>query len=355
MCAGQVVTIDLNDPDAPSPNRSESDVVLGTPAGDIINAGGGTDIICAGGGIDTVTPGGGAPAGMQEQAYGGEGQDFFYSYSSGSDGEELFDGGSGFDSVDYDSCCEADGVTVDLMLTGPQHTGGGGIDELVDVEALEGSFGDDVLSGNAAGNSLEGSLGDDVLIGRDGNDYLLGDYGNDTISGGAGDDDLQGENSSDTIYGGSGDDEISLGNPGTRTPAERGYGGAGNDHFQGSESDELLVGRSGRDGVRYGVICPACQEGNPGSFHAVRVDLRLSGPQDTWDGGTDELSGIEALIGTGEDDVLLGDGESNSLSGEGGADTLIGRRGADDLQGGPGREDRCIGGRGRDHIEACEN
>lgn len=295
--------------------------------------------------------GGGAPDGAQEQAYGGEGNDYL---SSRSDGEEVLDGGSGFDIVDY-SCCEVDGVTtVDLMLTGPQDTGGGGVDDLVDIEGLEGGSGDNVLSGDAGTNALYGNLGDDILNGRGGNDYLLSDYGTDTLSGGGDDDDLQGGDDADTIYGGAGADRITLGVPGGGAVAERGYGGAGDDHFQGTVSDELLVGRSGRDSVRYGVICPRCGEGGPGSFDAVRVDLRLSGPQDTWDGGIDELSGIEALIGTGEDDVLLGDREGNSLSGEGGADTLYGRRGADALIGGPGREDRCIGGRGRDQLASCE-
>ena len=49
-CGTSVVTIDLNDPAAPDPDRDASDVVLGTPGDDHISTGGGQDAVCAGAG-----------------------------------------------------------------------------------------------------------------------------------------------------------------------------------------------------------------------------------------------------------------------------------------------------------------
>lgn len=56
------------------------------------------------------------------------------------------------------------------------------------IENAVGGSGNDVLSGNAAGNRLVGGAGNDQLGGGDGNDTLDGGAGNDTIDGGAGSD-----------------------------------------------------------------------------------------------------------------------------------------------------------------------
>jgi Ca2+-binding RTX toxin-like protein len=77
--------------------------------------------------------------------------------------------------------------------------------------------------------------------------------------------------------------------------------------------------------------------------------------------GTDTLTGVESLIGSGRDDRFSGDWHANSFDGQGGGDVLIGRGGADKLDGnccsrgndrlygGPGR-DRLWGGRGNDVL-----
>ena len=64
-------------------------------------------------------------------------------------------------------------MTVSLAASGPQTTGGAGVDTLVNIEGLRGSSFNDTLTGN--GNSvLEGGPGNDHLIGQSG--------GNDTAS-----------------------------------------------------------------------------------------------------------------------------------------------------------------------------
>lgn len=326
MCGGFVVTIDLNQPGAPDPNRDAGDVVLGTPGDDRIETGDGADVVCAGAGGDVVHGGLGPDALYGEAGSdlldGGRGIDHLYS-SAGSD---LLDGGNGdLDDVIYDSVGDAtDGVTVDLMVAGRQDTGAGGVDQLVNIDNLQGTAGDDVLSGDRVGNTISGgSGGADLLKGRDGRDHLSG-----------------GE--ATTAFGGEGIDWI--------FGVERAYGGPGDDNFPSSPADELLVGGPGTDTARYLYGCRYCPD-DPGD--AVTIDLAVSGPQDTRGGGVDQLIGIENLLTGPGDDVLSGNGGPNRLESQWGDDILNGRAGADRLNGGTGL-DTCNGGPGRDHIENCE-
>lgn len=367
MCGGQVVTIDLNQPGAPDPDRDAADVVLGTPGDDRIETGYGADVVCAGAGADVVRggrgpdalyggagndqvdgahgfdhlhgnagadtlrggrlqdylyPGGGAPSGRRDRSYGGADYDYLYS----SAGNDLLVGGSGPDGVLYDRVGDAtDGVMVDLMVAGRQDTGAGGVDELVSINDLDGSAGDDVLSGNGRNNRISSGSGSgaDILKGRDGNDHLAGGRG--TIA-----------------RGGKGRDWIS--------GAEWAYAGPGDDQLPSSTADELLVGGAGSDTIRYLYGCRDCPD-DPGD--AVTIDLARNGPQDTGGGGIDELVGIENVLTGPGDDVLSGNGEANRLESQWGDDILNGRAGADWLDGGQDH-DTCNGGPGRDRIEDCE-
>ncbi|MEZ0578120.1 hypothetical protein [Nocardioides sp. MH1] len=215
-CAGLVVTIDLNDPSAPDPDRPESDVVLGTPEGDFIQAGSGADVICGGegsdriwadgddvgdrifggGGGDYLYPGGGAdeiraggsgdevfpsgsPEGTRDEIHLGPGADTFFGTTS----DELVVGGPGIDAVGYSSLHSGThrGVTVDLEIEEPQDTGPGGVDELVAIEQVGGTPYDDVLRGTARTNVLKGRKGDDRLFGRGGGDVCYGGSGHNTF------------------------------------------------------------------------------------------------------------------------------------------------------------------------------
>ena len=366
-CGGQVVTIDLNQPDAPDPDRDASDVVLGTPGDDVIETGYGADVVCAGAGGDVVRggrgpdtlygeaggdrldgahgfdhlygnagadtlrggrlhdylyPGGGAPSGTRDRSYGGADYDYLHS----SVGNDLLDGGSGPDGVLYDGVGDAThGVSVDLMVAGRQDTGAGGVDELVSIDNLDGSAGDDVLSGDGRSNRISaGSGGEaDILKGRDGRDVLMGGPGT-------------------TARAGSGRDWIS--------GAGRAYAGPGDDQLPSSTADELLVGGPGSDTVRYLYGCRDCpaDQGD-----AVTIDLAMNGPQDTGGGGVDELVGIENVLSGPGDDVLSGNDGANRLESQWGDDILNGRAGADRLDGGADI-DTCHGGPGRDTIEDCE-
>lgn len=102
-CAGQDVTIDLAFDDVPT---AGADVVLGTPAAEVINVFGGNDTVCAGGGGDTVNGATGADklyggagvdtlngAGGNDRAYGGDGNDTL----NGAAGADVLEGGNNND------------------------------------------------------------------------------------------------------------------------------------------------------------------------------------------------------------------------------------------------------------------
>ena len=102
---------------------------------------------------------------------GGAGNDTL----DGGAGSDSLNGGAGTDTASYASAAAA--VSVSLLLTTAQDTGGAGTDLLAAMENLTGSNHDDRLTGNAAANLLHGG---------DGNDTLTGGKGLDTLTGGAG-------------------------------------------------------------------------------------------------------------------------------------------------------------------------
>ncbi|ASF48043.1 hypothetical protein CEK71_19310 [Methylovulum psychrotolerans] len=93
---------------------------------------------------------------------------------------DILDGGNGQDSADYGNA--ASGVTINLALTSVQNTKGSGIDTLLSIEAINGSYFNDVLLGNTANNTLSGGNGNDLLAGSLGNDTLTGGLGQDTFA-----------------------------------------------------------------------------------------------------------------------------------------------------------------------------
>jgi len=103
-------------------------------------------------------------------------------------GTDVVNGGGGFDNASYFFRT----ATVTLSLDGIANDGeageGDNIGPLGDVEALQGGFGADTLTGNSAGNNLFGQGGNDTLNGEGGNDGLDPGLGADTLNGGAGTD-----------------------------------------------------------------------------------------------------------------------------------------------------------------------
>jgi serralysin len=150
----------------------------------------------------------------------------------------------------------------------------------------------------------------DTMDGGDGNDVMYGVSGNDTMDGGTGNDKMSGGSGDDVMTGGEGDDLI-LGNSGN----DRILADAGNDRIFGGSGFDTLDFSSARNGVNV-------------DLHAHKA----SGA------GEDRIDGIEAVIGSGFDDVLKGDKRDNALDGGDGNDVMRGGKGADVLTGGAGKD-----------------
>ncbi len=201
--------------------------------------------------------------------------------------------GGGFIVAYMDEGIDSDGEGVAARIYG---RGTDGNDQMtVDASGyLAGLGGNDRLTGNGRSNRLDGGAGDDLL--RD----LAG--GNDTLTGGSGKDSLQGGLGNDVLDGGAGFDTA------------------------------LFSGTA-----------------------AIRVDLMVTGPQNTGQ-GRDILRGIEHVTADRGNDVLKGSAVANLLAGNGGRDLLVGRAGHDTLTGGAGNDtlsgdngnDLLLGGLGSD-------
>jgi Ca2+-binding RTX toxin-like protein len=137
------------------------------------------------------------------------------------------------------------------------------------------------------------------------------------------------------LVGGSGNDQI--------------FAGDGNGWLiEGDGGADQLIGGPGNDQIRVGVgTDPDTADGNGGTDSCsylnhnfpVRVDLRVTAPQDTGGAGIDTLSDCEDLSGGAQSDLLIGTNGPNFLSGgetsaaQTGADTLIGLGGNDNIFG----------------------
>jgi Ca2+-binding RTX toxin-like protein len=315
----------------------------GQGGNDRIDGGPGGDMLSGGAGDDTLTGGSGAGAGARAQDYAvytaapngvqvdlaagratGWGTDTlsgiegvfgsrFNDVIAGGDGDNLLWGQDGDDELrgqgGEDFAVFARPVDADLARGTAI---GEGTDRLVGIVGLEGSSGNDKLTGDAKRNVLDGGPGGaDVLAGGAGPDILVSG-GPSTLSGGPGADLLQGRQGNDSLDGGPGDDLLAA--------------GAGDDAIDGGAGTEDLVDYL--------------------SAPAMHVDLS----QGTATGdGTDRLVNVESVSGSGHDDDITGDGKANSLSGYDGNDRLSGGGGPDFLDGGVG-SNALFGGPGKDYC-----
>ena len=170
-----------------------NDTLTGGTGANLINGGGGDDTVAGAAGNDDLYGGNG-----NDQVDGGAGWDTLQGEAgddelTGGAGGDILRGGDGADHLaggaDYDTASYWDsavGVTINLE-TGV-NTGGMAEGDTIadDVETINGSNHDDVMTGNALGNALIGFDGADTLSGGAGDDVLRGGAGADTLNGGTG-------------------------------------------------------------------------------------------------------------------------------------------------------------------------
>jgi serralysin len=260
---------------------SGHDSIKGNVADNVLNGGGGNDGLTGAAGNDTLI--------------GGNGNDWL----DGGAGSDVMDAGLGWDVVSYMS--STTGVTIDLTTN--LNSGAAAGDKILNVEVLQGTNANDMLTGidngNGNGVQLYGEGGDDGLIGKGGGDAL--------------------------------------------------FGGAGNDWLDGGPGGDILDGGAGWDVVSY-------QSATSG----ITIDLTTNANGGAAAGET--VLNVEVVQGSNFADTLVGKdnggGNGVQLYGEGGSDTLLGKGGGDYLFGGAGNDtldsgfgcDVLIGGSGADQF-----
>ena len=157
-----------------------------TATGLILRGGAGVDRIDAGAGDDYLDGGDDA-----DTLNGGDGDDSL----DGGAGPDALVGQAGTDRAKYSMRASAVGVTLD----GLANDGSSSEADNVQTEAVEGGWGNDVLTGDEGDNRLYGAIGDDTLTGGGGDDYLEGSFEDDVLEGGAGVDDVRGNSGADSI------------------------------------------------------------------------------------------------------------------------------------------------------------
>ncbi|MBY0337628.1 MAG: FG-GAP-like repeat-containing protein [Acetobacteraceae bacterium] len=113
------------------------------------------------------------------------------------------------------------------------------------------------------------------------------------------------------------------------------FGDAGNDTLEGGAGNNTLDGGADLDTASYA-----------GAGAGVTVSLAVATSQNTGGAGTDTLSNVENLAGSGFADTLTGDAGANTLSGGAGNDVLDGGAGNDTLNGGADLDTASYAGAG---------
>ena len=232
----------------------------------------------------------------------------------GMGGNDVLNGGTGFDYADYRNAEAAVTVTLGDGTAGTS-SGADGADTLVNFEGIRGGDFNDRLTGNAADNRLRGGLGDDTLDGAGGADTA--DYRTAT-----------------------GDVVVTLGNAGaagratgngvdTLLDIEWIQGGDGNDRLTGNAGDNVIRGGLGNDTMNGG-----SGGDDTASYRfsgaGVTVTLGQGARAGTATGeGTDRLFNFDDLRGSSFDDRLTGNRANNDLAGNDGNDTLTSGVGSD--------------------------
>jgi Ca2+-binding RTX toxin-like protein len=314
---------------------------LGTLTAATVNADDLNDVIFVLNDDVVVTVNGGAG---DDDLRGGPGSDLL----NGDADDDTIRGGAGADSINGGANNTPGGDTADygssalgvnVSLDGVANDGPAGeLDNVTNVEIVEGSSHNDTLTGGG---------GDETLRGNNGVDMIKGGTGNDTLEGGNGADDLDGEGGTDTVtYNpASADLTITLdnaANDGANLGAEGDnvhstneviIGGVGDDNITGSANPETLNGGGGNDTL-HGLGGADNLNGGSGTDTASYAGVA---------GGTITLDGVANDAGQG-DNV-----NTENVIGGTGADNITGSAGVNRLDGGPGG-DIVNGGAGADTL-----
>ena len=200
---------------------------------------------------------------------------------------------------------------------------------------MTGSVQADYLRGGDGDDTIDGSAGNDLIYSGDGNDTITGSGGNDIIYGGAGSDSITDSVGNDLIYGGDGDDII--GDSG------------GDDNIDGGTGADVITDSAGND-----LICGG--DGNDTITDSNGSDTVEGGEGD--DAISDYGSGTNILRGgAGNDKIYYSNTSQNVLEGGSGDDliqinnsTLGNANYADTITGGLGNDRLLSGGNADTYV-----
>ncbi len=261
-------------------------------------------------------------------------------------GRDIYDGGAGNDTVDF-SYSTQNGVRIDLEA-GEARFPLGTVKQLISIENVIGTQGNDVIVASTADNVLMGGAGDDLLIAN---------FGYDTYDGGAGNDTVDFSYSTQNgvrIDLAAGEARFPLGTVKPLISIENVIGTQGNDVIVASTADNVLMGGAGDDLLvaNFGRDTYDGGAGNDtvdfsySTQNGVRIELHAGEARFPL-GTVKPLISIENVVGTQGNDVIVGDAGVNVLRGGAGDDVLDGgggpRGGAYDVMA-PGAFDMLIGG-----------
>ncbi|RZI41391.1 calcium-binding protein [Herbaspirillum sp. HC18] len=381
-----------------------ADSLYGEDGNDVLDGGAGNDFLQGGMGDDTYLFGKGGGQDVIVNGDGSAGRIDILRFKSGVAPSEVVARRSadGYDSLELSINGTTDKVSIRYFFSGDNPGANG--HNLTRIEFADGTVWDpvqiavaNVMNGTSGNDSLTGTVNDDVISGAAGNDTLFGRAGNDMLKGGDGADNLYGEDGNDIFDGGAGNDFL--------------QGGLGNDTYlfgkgdgqdsiynadsaagrvdilrfkEGVTPQEIIASRSsdGYDSLELSIAGTTDKVSvryffsgdNPGANGhnitgiqfadgaawtvAQMVERALSGTSgndtiygtinaDTLNGG----AGNDSLWGRAGNDVLNGGGGADSLYGEAGDDIFDGGVGNDFLQGGGGNDIYLFGkGDGQDTI-----
>ncbi len=246
---------------------------------------------------------------------------------------------------------------------------------------VNGTTGNDTLTGTSANEVLIGGTGNDTITANDGNDILYGGAGNDTMSGGNGNDVYIVDSFSDSVSesASAGTDTVQSSITYTLTTnvenllldgaaAIGGTGNALNNTITGNIANNILDGGSGNDTLIGGkgndtyivdstsdVITENASEGIDTISHRTPVDYTM--PVNVENMTMDRPDNMNGW-GNALDNAITGTAYMNNIYGNDGNDTLYGLAGNDNLTGGNGDDyldggagiDSMIGGAGNDTM-----
>jgi serralysin len=298
---------------------------------------------------------------------GGSGDDVL----TGLDGNDTLDGGAGNNrliggagsnnllngTADYSSAPGPIAVHYRTAFTDAGMNGWGGTDSFFHINGVIGTAFNDVIEGAGGADRLEGGGGNDTLIGTEGGDTLLGGTGDDIymVSTSPGAINIGGFAGFTVVeLPGEGTDSF-VGSTGGVLPANvenwldftfQATGNELDNLLRGTSGDQTFIGLGGNNTyIGGGGVDTVDYTAAPAGVH---VDLNEGRATANGYGGTDIVTAISNVRGTGFDDVIVGSAGANRLEGGAGHDVLAGLGGDDVLVGGSGAANEMVGGTGND-------